>query len=70
MSTREITAVKRLPLAQQRPREMRIVWLGDSLTAGMFNSENKYPPGHTLQKLLDKKCGSYWIRNAARGSTR
>ena len=36
---------------------MRIVCLGDSLTSGYSQGEDKYPYGSILQKLLDKECG-------------
>ena len=36
---------------------MRIVCLGDSLTSGYSQGEDKYPYGAILQKLLDKECG-------------
>ena len=36
---------------------MRIVCLGDSLTSGYSQGEDKYPYGAILQKLLDKEVG-------------
>ena len=36
---------------------MRIVCLGDSLTSGYSQGEDKYPYGSILQKLLDKEVG-------------
>jgi len=36
---------------------MRIVCLGDSLTSGYSQGEDKYPYGSVLQKLLDKEVG-------------
>ena len=36
---------------------MRIVCLGDSLTSGYSQGEDKYPYGTILQKLLDKEVG-------------
>ena len=36
---------------------MRIVCLGDSLTSGYSQGEDKYPYGAILQKLIDKECG-------------
>ena len=36
---------------------MRIVCLGDSLTSGYSQGEDKYPYGTVLQKLLDKEVG-------------
>ena len=36
---------------------MRIICLGDSLTSGYSQGEDKYPYGSILQKLLDKEVG-------------
>ena len=36
---------------------MRIVCLGDSLTSGYSQGEDKFPYGAILQKLLDKEVG-------------
>ena len=37
---------------------MKVIMVGDSLTAGFYAGGSKFaPPAATLQKLLDKECG-------------